>query len=337
MSEAADTSAAETKELRSTLRGFFEQHAPVRSQLADDPALWKRLTAELGLTGLAVPEQHGGSGASFTELAVAVEEAGRVLLRAPLLSTAVAALVLTEAGHGDLVPRLVDGSTAAAFVVGDVEAAGPAADLLSGTVAQVVDGASAGLLLVTVADSLYAVDAATAVVRPVEALDPTRPLARVKLDGTHARRIGPSAHAMDLLHVALGAESVGAARRLLELTVEHLKLREQFGRPLGSFQALRHRVADLTVELEAATSTVWYAARAAAASSPDLPIVAPLAKAAATDAFTHIAGECIQLHGGIGFTWEHDAHLFFKRAWTTALLHGDARTLRRTAFARSGC
>jgi alkylation response protein AidB-like acyl-CoA dehydrogenase len=121
------------------------------------------------------------------------------------------------------------------------------------------------------------------------------------------------------------------------VTVEHLKLREQFGRPLGSFQALRHRVADLTVDLEAATSTVWYATRAAATSSPDLPVVAPLAKAAATDAFTHIAGECIQLHGGIGFTWEHDAHLFFKRAWTTALLHGDARTLRRTAFARSGC
>jgi alkylation response protein AidB-like acyl-CoA dehydrogenase len=331
------TEAADTKELRSSLRGFFEQHAPVRSQLADDPATWKRLTAELGLTGLAIPEQDGGSGGSFVELAVAVEEAGRVLLRAPVLSTAVAALALTDAGAADLVPRLLDGSTSAAFVVGDVGAAGPAADLLSGTVPQAVDAASAGLLLVTAGDSLYAVDAAIAVVRPVEALDPTRPLARVELDGTHGRRIGPSSYALDLLHVALAAESVGAARRVLELTVEHLKVREQFGRPLGSFQALRHRVADLTVELEAATSTAWYAARAAATSAPDLPVVAPLAKAAATDAFTHIAGECIQLHGGIGFTWEHDAHLFFKRAWTTALLHGDSRSLRRTAFARSGC
>ena len=120
------------------------------------------------------------------------------------------------------------------------------------------------------------------------------------------------------------------------MTVDYLKVREQFGRPLGSFQALRHRVADLTVELDAATSTVWYAARAAATDAPDLPVVAPLAKATAQDAFTHIAGEAIQLHGGIGFTWEHDAHLYFKRAWTTALLHGDSRTLRRTAFARAG-
>jgi alkylation response protein AidB-like acyl-CoA dehydrogenase len=326
--------AADTKELRSTLRGFFEQQAPVRSQLADDPAVWKRLTAELGLTGLAVPEAHGGSGGSFLELAVALEEAGRVLLRAPLLSTAVAATALVDAGAADLVPRLVDGSTSAAIVVGDVSAAGPAGDLLSGTVPQVVDAASAGLLLVTVGDTLYAVDAAIAVIEPVEPLDPTRRLARVRLDGTHGRPVGPAAHALDLLYVALAAESVGAARAVLERTVAYLKVRQQFGRPLGSFQALRHRVADLTVELEAATSTAWYAARAAAERSPELAVVAPLAKATATDAFTHIAGESIQLHGGIGFTWEHDAHLYFKRAWTTALMHGDARTLRRVAFER---
>jgi alkylation response protein AidB-like acyl-CoA dehydrogenase len=146
--------------------------------------------------------------------------------------------------------------------------------------------------------------------------------------------VGPAAPAVDLLHVAMAAEAVGGARRALEMSVEHLKVREQFGRPLGSFQALRHRVADLTVELEAATSTTWYAARAVADQSQDLPVVAPLAKAAATSAFTHIAGECIQLHGGIGFTWEHDAHLYFKRAWTTALLH-DSRALRRRAFERA--
>jgi alkylation response protein AidB-like acyl-CoA dehydrogenase len=329
MSESADA-----KELRSTLRGFFERQAPVRSQLAEDPAVWKRITAELGLTGLAVPEEQGGSGASFVELTVALEEAGRMLLRAPLLSTAVAAVVLADGGAADLVSRLVDGSTSAAFVVGKVSAAGPAGDLLSGTVPQVVDAASAGLLLVTADDTLYAVEASTAVIREAEPLDPTRALARVELAGTHGRPVGDAAHALDLLHVALAAESVGAARRVLELTVDYLKVREQFGRPLGSFQALRHRVADLTVELEAATSTAWYAARAVVEHSPELPVVAPLAKATATDAFTHIAGEAIQLHGGIGFTWEHDAHLYFKRAWTTSLLHGDARTLRRTAFDR---
>jgi alkylation response protein AidB-like acyl-CoA dehydrogenase len=327
---------ADIKELRSTVRGFLEQFAPTRSQLADDPSLWKRLTTELGLTGLGVAEAQGGSGATFVELAVVLEEAGRCLLRAPLLSTAVAAAVLAQSDGADLLPALLDGSTSAAFVVGEITAGGAAADLLSGTVPQVVDAASAGLLLVTVGETLYAVDAAIAVAQPVEALDPTRPLARVELDGTHGRPVGSSAYALDVLLVAFAAESVGAARRILELTVAYLKVREQFGRPLGSFQALRHRVADLTVELEAATSTVWYAARAAAERAPDLQVVAPLAKAAAQDAFTHIAGECIQLHGGIGFTWEHDAHLYFKRAWTTALLHGDSRSLRRTAFARAG-
>jgi alkylation response protein AidB-like acyl-CoA dehydrogenase len=330
------TDTADIKELRDSVRGFFTDQAPVRSQLADDPSMWKRLTAELGLTGLAVPEEHGGSAASFAELAVVLEEAGRTLLRAPLLSTAIAAAVLVHADAADMVPRLLDGSTSAAMVVGDVSASGPAGDLLSGVVPQVVDAASAGLLLVTAGDTLYAVDAAIAVVEPVEALDPTRPLARVELDGTHGRAVGSSAYALDLLHVALAAESIGAARRALEMTVAYLKVREQFGRPLGSFQALRHRVADLTVELEGAASTAWYAARAAAEGAPDLPVVAPLAKAAAQDAFTHITGECIQLHGGIGFTWEHDAHLYFKRAWTTALLHGDSRWLRRTAFARAG-
>ncbi|MCU1592372.1 MAG: acyl-CoA dehydrogenase domain protein [Frankiales bacterium] len=329
------TEAADLKELRSTVRGFLEHIAPARSQLADDPSIWKRLTAELGLTGLAVPEAQGGSGASFVELAVVLEEAGRCLLRAPLLSTAVAAAVLGVGDGADLLPALLDGSTSAAFVVGDISTAGAGRDLLSGSVPQVVDAAAAGLLLVTAGDTLYAVDAAIAVVRPAEALDPTRPLAGVELDGTHGRPVGDSAYALDLLHVALAAESVGAARRVLEMTVDYLKVREQFGRPLGSFQALRHRIADLTVELEAATSTVWYAARAAATGAPDLPVVAPLAKATAQDAFTHVAGEAIQLHGGIGFTWEHDAHLFFKRAWTTALLHGDSRTLRRTAYDRS--
>jgi alkylation response protein AidB-like acyl-CoA dehydrogenase len=325
-----------TNELRTAVRGFLEQHAAPRTQLADDPAVWKRLTTELGLTGLAVAPDHGGSGASFVELALVLEEAGRSLLRAPLLSTAVAAHVLQELGATGSLAALADGSTTAALVfdAGLTEEGG----LLTGTAAQVIDATPRSLLLVAAGDGLFTTT--TADVTPVDSLDPTRPQARVSLNASPAQRVGDAAagaHALDLLHVALAAESVGAARRALELTVEHLKVREQFGRPLGSFQALRHRVADLTVELEAATSTAWYAAGAAATSAPDLPVVAPLAKAVAADAFTHIAGECIQLHGGIGFTWEHDAHLFFKRAWTTALLHGDSRSLRRTAFARSGC
>ncbi|MDX6197132.1 MAG: hypothetical protein QOJ79_283 [Actinomycetota bacterium] len=312
----------DTKELRDTMRSFFTEQAPVRSQLADEPSIWKRVATELGLTGLAVPEAQGGSGATFADLAVVLEEAGRSLLRAPLLSTAVAAVVLADAGADDLLPGLLDGSGSAAFVT--------AAD------SPVADAAGSTLLLVATSDVLHAVETAAVSVTPLEAMDPTRPLARVQLGSASGRALGPSAYAIDILHVALAAESVGAARRVLEMTVDYLKVREQFGRPLGSFQALRHRIADLTVELDAATSTAWYAARAAANRAPDLSVVAPLAKAVAQDAFTHIAGEAIQLHGGIGFTWEHDAHLYFKRAWTTALLHGDSRTLRRTAFARAG-
>ena len=308
------------QELRDSVRAFFSEQAPARAQLADDPSVWKRLATELGLTGLAVPEAQGGSGASFADLAVVLEEAGRTLLRAPLLDTSVAAVVLADVGADDLLTGLLDGSGSAAFIT----------DLAS----PVANAATSTLLLVATDGALHAVETSAARVTPLEAMDPTRPLARVELDDTLGRLLGPCGNAVDLLHVALAAECVGAARAVLERTVDYLKVREQFGRPLGSFQALRHRVADLTVELEAATSTVWYAARASAEHSPELPVVAPLAKATATDAFTHIAGEAIQLHGGIGFTWEHDAHLYFKRAWTTALLHGDARTLRRTAFDR---
>jgi alkylation response protein AidB-like acyl-CoA dehydrogenase len=311
----------DNKELRDSVRSFFTEQAPVRAQLSDDPSIWKRLTAELGLTGLAVSEQHGGSGASFTELAVVLEEAGRVLLRAPLRSTAVAAVVAENAGADDLLPGLVDGTTTAAFV--------------DGATAPVMDAAGSTLLLVLDGDDLLALESAAATITPLDPLDPTRPLARVEVDRSQARRIGAPGAARDLLHVALAAESVGAARRILEMSVEHLKVREQFGRPLGSFQALRHRVADLTVETEAAASAAWYAAKAAADNEPHLPVAAPLAKATAADAFGHVVGEMIQLHGGIGFTWEHDAHLFFKRAWTTRLMHGDSTTLRRLAYDRA--
>jgi alkylation response protein AidB-like acyl-CoA dehydrogenase len=310
--------------LRESVRGFLDKHAPVRSE-AD---VWPRLTSELGLTGLAIAEEHGGSGASWDELAVVLEETGRVLLRAPYLSTVVAAAAVDAP---DLLTGLADGSTRAAIAL-DAEVAVDG-KRLSGTLPQVVDAPGADLLLVGVGDVLYAVESPE--VTALEPLDPTRPQGRVELSSTPARAVGSATHARDLLHVALAAESVGAMQRCLELTVEHLKVREQFGRPLGSFQALRHRIADLTVLAEAAASTAWYAARAAADNASHLPVAAPLAKATTADAFTRITGEMIQLHGGIGFTWEHDAHLYFKRAWTTALLHGDSRALRRTAYQRS--
>jgi alkylation response protein AidB-like acyl-CoA dehydrogenase len=288
-------------DLRAAVRGFLDKHAPVRSQLSDDPQTWKRLTTELGLLGLASEDD------ALALSCAVIEETGRVLLRAPYLPTVVAALAVPDLD-------LADGSRTVALA-------------LDGDLSQVPHAADASLLLLDDGDDVRLVEDFTA--EPVEVLDLTRPCARIT-QHSPGRVVATTKAVRDLHSVALAAESVGAAHRLLELVVEHLLTREQFGRPLGSFQALRHKVADLTVLAEAATSTSWYAAQ-----GNDLPVDGPLALATASDAFRTVAGEAIQFFGGIGFTWEHDAHLYFKRAWSTALRH-DSKALRRLAFERAG-
>jgi alkylation response protein AidB-like acyl-CoA dehydrogenase len=169
-------------------------------------------------------------------------------------------------------------------------------------------------------------------------IDPLRPLGTVRLVDARGRRLADSAAAargVDILRVAIAVEAVGVAQWCLDTTVEYLKTREQFGRPIGSFQALAHRAADLAVELSAATSTAYYAAWAVADSPAELPVVAPLAKAVCGDAAYRIAAEAIQMHGGIGFTWEHDAHLYFKRATALRLLLGDSHVQRRLVAERA--
>ncbi len=297
---------SELDDLRTAVRDVLTDNAPVRSSLTDDPTVWKRLTADMGLTSLATE-------APLAWTVAVLEETGRVLLRAPLLSSLVASHALVAAGDEQHLAGLADGSVTAALA-------------LDGRLDQVAHAAGADLLLVARDGELQVVTDFTAV--PVEPLDPTRPRAAVTAGA--GRVVGDAAHALDLQRVALAAESVGAMQRLIETVVEHLLVRTQFGRPLGSFQALRHRVADLTVAAEAATSTTWYAAT----EPTDFTVVAPLALAGAAQAFVDVSGDAIQLFGGIGFTWEHHAHLFFKRAWTTALLH-DPRSLRRLAFDRS--
>jgi alkylation response protein AidB-like acyl-CoA dehydrogenase len=289
--------------LRTAVRDLLTTHAPARSAMQDDPAIWKRLTTEMGLTALPVED------VPWSWVTTVIEETGRVLLRAPYLSTVVAAAALRHAG--DRVEGLADGSLTAALA-------------LDGSLEAVPSASSADLLLLADGDALLLSDDFTAT--PVEALDPTRRYASVTVNSSRA--VGSASYARDLHWSAIAAESVGAAQAVLELAVEHLRVRQQFGRPLGSFQALRHRVADLTVLVEAARSSAWFAATDLSA--------APLAKAVAADAFVAVAGECIQLFGGIGFTWEHDAHLYFKRAWTTALTNGDSASLRALAFERSG-
>jgi alkylation response protein AidB-like acyl-CoA dehydrogenase len=290
-------------DLRAAVRDLLSTHAPARSALQDDASLWKRLSTEMGLTGLPAED------VPWSWVTTVLEEAGRVLLRAPLLPTLVAAAALQQAGAPE--PGLTDGSLTAALA-------------LDGNLSAVPHAATADLLLYADGDDLLVSRDFTAT--PVDHLDLTRPFASVAFEGGQVA--GNASHARDLLWSALAAESVGAASALLELAVQHLLGREQFGRPLGSFQALRHRVADLTVLVESASSTAWYAA--------DHLESAPLAKAVAADAFVTVAGECVQLFGGIGITWEHDAHLYFKRAWTTALTHGTSDALRALAFERGG-
>jgi alkylation response protein AidB-like acyl-CoA dehydrogenase len=347
------TDTPEQAELRSVLRDFLTRHATsarVRQAMANpsgcDEAAWKRLTGELGLTALAVPESRGGMGASLAEVVVAVEEIGRVLLPVPYLPTALAAAVLAESGApsaAEFLPGLAGGTVTGALALGDgVTHSG--GDRVSGTVSHVLDGPLAGVFLVRAGHDLFAVHAADATVTPTPALDQTRGQATVKFAAAPALRVSAegdggalASRAGELVRVALAAESAAAAEQCLTLTVEYLKTRVQFGRPIGEFQALKHRCADLAVEVESARMTAHAAVLAAATGDDDeLAIAAPLAKRYCADVFFHAAAEMIQLHGGIGFTWEHDAHLYLKRAKSTQLLHGTSAQLRTLVGRRTG-
>jgi alkylation response protein AidB-like acyl-CoA dehydrogenase len=318
------------------LRDVIENHE------AYDADLWRLVAIELGLVGVAVSEEHGGFGGSFVDAAVVLEAAGAALLPVPLLTATVAAVALDRCDSqvaAELVASVAVGERRTAMVcAADVTSSD---DVLSGTVRHVIDGHRADTLVVATPDSLWVVEAAQAGVEidAAPSVDLIRWQATVSFDSAPAVRVGDavaSGVAVDLLRVALAVESVGAARRCVDSTVAYLKTREQFGRPIGSFQALQHRAADLVVDLEAATSTAYYAAWVAADSPNELSVVAPMAKAVCADAAYRIAAETIQLHGGIGFTWEHDAHLYFKRAMATRLMLGDAHEQRRLVADRAG-
>jgi alkylation response protein AidB-like acyl-CoA dehydrogenase len=333
--------SSEQAALREAVRDFCGKHA--------GPQAWDRLAGELGLTGLAVPECYGGSGAGLAEVAVAVEETGRVLLPVPYLSTALAGAVLSEDGAGrtggaapgaEFLPGIASGALRAAFALGSAVTA--SGGRLTGVAPHVLDGAEAGLFVVRAGDALFAVRAADTVVTPCGTLDQSRSQAAVSFQGAPAVAAGCAAErAEDLLRVMLAVESAGAAAHCLDVTVGYLKTRVQFGRPIGAFQALRHRCADLAVEVASARATAYAAVRAAAspvspASSAELAVLGPLAKRHCVDVFWHVAAEMIQLHGGIGFTWEHQAHRYLKRAKTSQLLHGTPAELRRLVSQRAG-
>jgi alkylation response protein AidB-like acyl-CoA dehydrogenase len=304
-----------------------------------DEGLWSVLCEQIGVAGLAIPERFGGAGACLLETHLVLLELGRTLTPSPLLGSAVLAgqLLLAlgdEAACQRLLPAIADGTSVASVCwaaaaghwdprSGAVEAAG---SLLTGECHYVLDGDIADVLLVLARDAdavaVFEVDPrAPGVIRThTPTMDRTRRLASVQFDGAPARRIGTAdavealARVRDIGCVALSAEQVGAAARILEMTVEYTKLRVQFGRPIGSFQALKHRMADLHVLVEAA--------RSASFGAVDSVVPAAVAKAYCSEAFFTVAAEAIQLHGGIAITWEHDAHLYFKRAHASAQLFG---------------
>jgi alkylation response protein AidB-like acyl-CoA dehydrogenase len=323
-----------------------------------DAALWRDLNTQLGLCGVHVPEAYGGMGFSFVELGIVLEEMGRTLVCAPYFSSTVLATTAIlngadEAQKQALLPGLALGDTVATLAFtepdGQWDPAGiettahPSAGRyrLSGVKSFVIDGHTADLLIVLARRpgstgrsglSLFAVrgDAGGLTRTPLQTLDPTRKLARVEFADVNAELLGvPEAAAESLsktlaqASAMLANEMVGGAERLRESALEYANLRVQFGRPISSFQAMKHKQADMLVDVELAKSAAYRAAQAAADDQADLPVLASLAKASASEAYLQTAIHTIQIHGGVGFTWENDTHLWFKRAKSSEVLLGD--------------
>ncbi|MER7200054.1 acyl-CoA dehydrogenase [Streptomyces sp. CB01635] len=341
----------EQRELRTVLRDFFtETSGPedVRKQLATprghDEALWARLAGEIGVHGLAIPEEYGGSGFTFAELAVALQESGRALYCAPLLPTVVlAAHALLHSGDRQAcarhLPRIADGTLTATVAGFDDTEPGIGAEhgtsgwVLRGAADFVLDGAGADLIVVRAQTPdgarLFSCEptADTCVRTPHRVLDETRRQARVEFRGAPATPVGNSGEVtatLDAGRAALAAEQVGGSGHALDATVEFVAQRRQFGRPIGSFQAVKHRLADVLVALEAARSASSYATVCVATASPQLPVAASAAAAVCSETFRLATAEYVQLHGGIGFTWEHPAHLYVRRARSGEALFGTA-------------
>ncbi|WP_234796574.1 acyl-CoA dehydrogenase family protein [Mycolicibacterium porcinum] len=352
----------EQAQLRTAVRKFcadnFDEQTVrtlMESEARFDPKVWARLGAELGVLGLAVPEADGGAGGTLVDQAIAVEELGAALACGPVFGTvllAIPALVAASAGpvRDELLGALAEGTRTAAFAVPDRAAAFDPATVnvtvaedgsLTGTVERVVDGGVGDVLLVAATGpggiALYAVEATDPGVQrtPLVTLDLTRPQATVSLSAAAAHLVaGPDeaerviTHAFQVGSALLAAEQVGAAQHLLDLSVEYAKSRLQFGRQIGSFQAVKHRLADCLVDLEHARSASYHAVWALTDGTDDPALAVSIAQAIASAAFAKVAADTIQVHGGIGFTWEHQAHLYFKRATTDAALLGSAEAHR---------
>jgi len=366
----------EQDEFRAMLRRFLEERwstAEVR-KLAETPsgfdrATWKQMAEELGLQGLAISEEHGGQGFGFLEVGIALEEMGRQLAGGPFLASAVIAAqaiaaAASPAQQAEWLPAIASGDTIATLAL--LEANGIAgldgiettcaksADgfRVSGRKVAVLDAQNADLLLVAARGdagiSLLAVrpDAPGVAVKPWDGLDLTRKLADVELADAPAVAVGEAGaagpaleRALDLAAIGVAAESVGAAARCLEAAVAYAKSRIQFARPIASFQAIKHKAAEVMLELESARSAAywsWWVAAQPGTSARELAEAASVAKSACNEALSRAAAENVQIHGGVGFTWEFDCHLFYRRAKAAEILFGDPTWHRARLAAQQG-
>jgi alkylation response protein AidB-like acyl-CoA dehydrogenase len=336
-----------------------------------DPAVWRALSTELGLPGVHIPEEYGGAGFGMVELCIVMEEFGRALLCAPYFSAAVlAANAIMNAGDEEqkasLLPSIASGEKLATLALTELAGdwdpakieltARPDGDgyILDGVKNYVTDGHIAELLIAAGRApgssgreglALFTIDGDSTGVerRLLKSMDPTRKIAHVDFRGAHARLLGSLDRGADAIErtldqaaVAFANEMIGGAQSLFDSTIDYIKMRVQFGRTIGSFQAIKHRCADLLVELELAKSAAYYAAQAAAAENPEWPAMANMAKAAASEAYLRAAIEAIQFRGGIGFTWDNDTHLWFKRAKSSEVFLGQPAYHRELLLRRWG-
>ena len=363
----------EQDQLREFVRSFLEEKSSeddVREQMETDQgydeAVWNQMAEQMGLQALAIPEEYGGQGFGFIEQVVVLEEMGRALLCAPYFSSCVlAANTLLHSGDEDAknahLPGIASGETRATLAFteesgrwdeGGITMQATPGDggwTLDGVKSYVLDGATANLILVAARSdagvSLFAVqpDAEGLTRTALSTMDTTRKQAKLEFSGVPATLIGTDgggwdvlSTVLDLAAVALAAEQVGGAQMCLDMSVEYAKVRVQFGRPIGSFQAIKHKCADMLLEVESAKSAAYYAGWCANEMNDELPQVASLAKSYCSEAYFHASAENIQIHGGIGFTWEHPAHLYFKRAKSSELLFGDPTYHRELLAQRIG-
>jgi len=355
------SATAEQDALRSELRRFLGRtagHQEVRDRIAvadpHDAGTWRVLAGQFALSGLGVAEEFGGVGGGWAELVLAFEELGATLLPSPLFATrALTITALSESGDraicAEFLPGLAAGELQGTLVTGAAGVRGRQVGsdvVLDGRADFVLDGATADLVVVPaqLEDGLALVVVTPGATglgrerRPV--VDPTRPAARLVFDGVAARRLQVAAGAETLLRrttdlacVALAAEQLGGAQRCLDLTVAFVKERLAFGRPVGSFQAVKHACADVLLEIDALRPAVEEAGRLSDTDPGELAALVPVLAAHAAEAYCRAAAACVHLHGGMGFTWEHPAQLYYKRAMTSARLFGDAHSHRERSAA----